>query len=499
MNRNEAIARLGTNELWDIVVIGGGATGLGIAVDAATRGYRTLLLERNDFAHGTSSRSTKLIHGGIRYLKQGNFALVRHSLLERSRLLKNAPDLVTGLGFVIPVYSWTEKYFYAAGLQLYDLLARGNQPFPTQVLTRAETLARLPTLKTDGLTGGILYADAQFDDARLALRLAQSATAAGATVLNYFPVTGLLKTGGKICGVLARDGETGATFEIRARAVINATGIFSDQIRRLDEPDASGKLSPSQGAHMVLPAGFLPGQDALMIPSTSDGRVLFAIPWQGRVLLGTTDTPVAHPADEPRVLPEEIGFLLAHIGKYLTRAPEKSDILSIFAGQRPLVRQKGPLTTAAISREHLISIADSGLLTIAGGKWTTYREMAEDAVDRIVPVARLPMRPCHTADMPLAAGPEIPDHAADETPLHPRLPVRATDIIRAARREMARTVEDVLSRRTRCLYLNARAASEVAPRVAQLLAAELTRDSTWINEQTNAFQSLAVQHLPQAD
>lgn len=499
MNRTDAIARLRTKEPWDILVIGGGATGLGIAVDATTRGYRTALLERNDFAHGTSSRSTKLIHGGIRYLKQGNFALVRHSLLERSRLLKNAPDLVTELGFVIPVYSWTDKIFYGTGLKLYDLLALGNQLFPSCVLSRTETLARLPTLKTEGLTGGILYADAQFDDARLALRLAQIATEAGAVVLNYFPVTGLLKSSGKVCGALGCDRETGESFEIQARAVINATGIFSDQIRRLDMPDALDQLSPSQGAHVVLPADFLPGQDALMIPKTSDGRVLFAIPWQGRVLLGTTDTPVAHPADEPRVMPEEMEYLLAHGAKYLTRAPAKADILSMFAGQRPLVRQKNLLTTAAISREHVISIANSGLLTIAGGKWTTYREMAEDVVDRIIPVGQLPLRPCRTTHLSLSAAPKTQDHAADKTPLHPHLLICAADIIRAARHEMARTVEDVLSRRIRCLYRDARAASTVAPAVAQLLATELNRDTAWITAQTNAFQSLVTQHLPQSE
>ncbi len=497
MNRTNAIARLSTKEPWDLIVIGGGATGLGIAVDAATRGYRTALLEKNDFAHGTSSRSTKLIHGGIRYLKQGNFALVRHSLRERSRLQRNAPDLVAPLGFIIPVYSWTEKYFYGAGLKLYDLLARGSQPFSSQILNRAETLDRLPALKAEGLTGGVLYADAQFDDARLALRLAQTATQAGAVVVNYFPVTGLLKADGKISGISAIDAETGTRFELCARAVINATGIFSDHVRQLDEPGATARLSPSQGAHVVLPREFLPGTHALMIPQTSDGRVLFAIPWQDRVLLGTTDTPVAVATDEPRTFPEEIDFLLKHAGGYLTRAPNKSDILSTFAGQRPLVRSGNALTTASISREHTISIAASGLLTIAGGKWTTYREMAEDAVDRIALVTRLAQHPCRTADFPLIDRSAKRARATDESLLHPSLPIFASDVVHAARHEMARTVEDVLSRRTRCLYLDARAAAAIAALVAELLATELNRNNAWIAQQIAAFRLLATQHLPQ--
>lgn len=497
MNRADALARLQAGETWDLVVIGGGATGLGIALDAATRGYRTALIEKNDFAHGTSSRSTKLIHGGVRYLRQGNLSLVRHALRERARLQRNAPDLVAPLGFVIPVYSWMEKCFYGTGLKLYDLLARGSQPFSSQWLDPAETLAHLPTLRPDGLAGGIRYADAQFDDSRLALRLAQAATQAGAAAVNYCAAAGLLKTNGRIAGVAATDLETGRNFEVQARAVINATGIFSDEVRRLDDPACAARLSPSQGAHVVLSGEFLPGRDALMIPSTRDGRVLFAIPWQGRVLLGTTDTAVAQPAEEPRPFPEELAYLLEYGARYLTRAPKKSDILSLFAGQRPLIRKTGRLSTAALSREHVITLAPSGLLTIAGGKWTTYREMAENAVDQIARSTPLSARPSRTADWPLP-GSDLPDANPNEPLLHPGLPIRAANVVHAARLEMARTVADVLSRRIRCLYLDARAAKEIAPAVARLLAAELGRDATWIDGQITAFRSLVRSHLPEA-
>ncbi|HYC72978.1 MAG TPA: glycerol-3-phosphate dehydrogenase/oxidase [Opitutaceae bacterium] len=405
MDRPAAIARLRRGPIWDVLVIGGGATGLAAALDAAARGYATALLERGDFACATSSRSTKLVHGGVRYLRQGRTGLVRSALRERTLLLRNAPALVRSRAFVVPVYSAWEKLFYGAGLALYDVLARGHQPESSRILSCAETLAVLPTLRPDRLAGGVRYTDGQFDDAGLALAFAQAAARHGAAVVNYVPVTALLKAGDRVAGAVARDEESGETFEVRARAVINATGVFADEVRRLDEPATPPTLAPSQGAHVVLPRDFLPGDTALMIPKTADGRVLFAIPWHGRVLLGTTDTPVNEVAREPAPLAEEISYLLEHAGRYLDRTPARADVLSMFAGLRPLVKgRSGP--TSALSRDHLIDVAASGLVTIAGGKWTTARHMAEDVVDRAAAIAGLPPQPCRTA--PLALEPALP-------------------------------------------------------------------------------------------
>lgn len=486
MNRAAAIARLRDGTTGDVLIIGGGATGLAAALDAALRGYATVLLERGDFACGTSSRSTKLIHGGVRYLRQGRTALVRSALLERTRLLRNAPGLVHPRDFVIPAFSTGEKFLYGAGLALYDLLARGHQPARSRVLSREETLAALPTLRGNGLAGGVRYRDGQFDDTALALALASAATAAGAVVVNYCEATALLKTSGRVHGVVARDTESGETFALTARAVINAAGVFADAIRCLDEPPARATLAPSQGAHVVLPRNFLPGESALMIPKTADGRVLFAIPWLGRVLLGTTDTPVADIDREPRPLGSEIDYLLEHAGRYLTHAPQRADVLSTFAGLRPLV--KGPaVPTSLLPRDHVITIAPSGLVTITGGKWTTARRMAEDVVTRAAAHAGLPARSCRTADHPLPAV----LRPADESPALP------DDFVQdAVRRSMARTVEDVLSRRSRLLYLDARAAAAAAPRVARLMGTALGRDESWQQQQVSAFRTHAARHLP---
>jgi len=484
MNRADAIARLRAGETWDLLIIGGGATGLYTALDAASRGHRTLLLERGDFAAGTSSRSTKLIHGGVRYLRQGRPALVRSSLRERTLLFANAPDLVHPRDFLVPVHSAWEKFYYGTGLKLYDLLARGHQPASSRVLSAAETLAALPTLQAGRLCGGVRYTDGQFDDATLAVALAAAATRAGATVLNYTPVTAFLKTAGRVCGALAQDAETGTTFEIQARTVINATGVFTDEVRRLDDPHARTSLAPSQGAHVVLPRDFLPGETALMIPKTADGRLLFVIPWLGRVLVGTTDTAMTEIPREPLPLAVEIDFLLGHAARYLTRAPTRADVLSAFAGLRPLVKDgSGP--SSALSRDHVISVSPAGLITIAGGKWTTARRMAEDVVDHAAPLGGLPARPSRTATLPVAGVLPAITGAPDDA-----------FIIAAARDTMARTVEDVLARRSRLLYLDARAAAEIAPRVAATLATALDRTAVWQHEQVSAFRALAARHLP---
>lgn len=500
---------------WDVLVIGGGATGLGVAVEAVSRGYRTLLLEAGDFARGTSSRSTKLIHGGVRYLRQGNVALVLEALRERGLLIRNAPHLVGHLAFVVPAYDWWEGPFYGVGLRLYDMLAGRLGLGPSRRLTREETLERIPTVEPEGLRGGVVYYDGQFDDARLAIALARTAADLGALPLNYVRVIGLVRRAGLVRGVVARDEETGAEHEFSARAVVNATGVFADRVRRLDEPDAAPILAPSQGIHLVLDRGFLPGESAIMVPHTDDGRVLFAVPWHGRVVVGTTDTPVAEASFEPRPLPAEVEFLLTHAARYLTEDPGSDDVLSAFAGLRPLVRAEGVADTSSLARDHTLLVSPSGLVTITGGKWTTYRKMAEDTVREAETVAGLEPRPSVTETLHLHGwtgepeagtlavyGSDAPairalarERPALGEPVHPALPHVGAEIVWAARHEMARTVEDALARRTRALLLDARASIAAAPGVARLLAEVLGRDAAWEGEQVDAYRERARGYL----
>ena len=511
------VERLGAApKSWDIIVIGGGATGLGSAIEAASRGYRTLLVEAGDFARGTSSRSTKLVHGGVRYLQQGNISLVLEALKERGLLRDNAPHLVHDLPFVVPNYDWWEAPFYGAGLRIYDVLA-GKLGFGvSRNLTVDETLERLPTLETKGLRGGVIYHDGQFDDARLAIDMAQTAAALGATVVNYVRVTALTKSNDVVDGVVALDEESGHEHELKAKVVINATGPFTDAVRQLDEEGAKPMIRPSQGVHLVLDRAFLPGDSAIMVPHTDDGRVLFAIPWHERVVVGTTDTPIDEVSFEPLPLDDEIDFLLEHTARYLTKDPTEDDILSAFAGIRPLVSMSPEDDTAAISRDHTIHISRSGLLTIAGGKWTTYRKMAEDTIDQAATLGALEEKLSITktlrlhgyhqnasqfgelahygADAPLVRDLLRFDTRFDE-PLHDDSTVKVGEVIWAARHEMARTVEDFLSRRTRSLLLGAETAIAMAPRVAALMAEELARDDNWIQNEVRAFEELARGYL----
>jgi glycerol-3-phosphate dehydrogenase len=519
MTRPEMLQRLRSQtdpptDPWDMIVIGGGATGAGIAVDACTRGYRVLLLEQGDFGKGTSSRSTKLIHGGVRYLEQGNLSLVMEALKERGLLLRNAPHLVHNLAFVVPNYDWWQAPFYGAGLKLYDLLA-GKYGFgSSRILSKQETLDRLPTIRSEDLRGGVVYFDGQFDDARLLIHLIVTAFEHGGTLLNYAPVTALSHDAeGYVDGVTASDLETGEIFHARARVVINATGPFSDAVRRLAEPDAAPMIAPSQGIHLVFHRDFLAGDHAIMVPHTSDGRVLFAIPWHGHTLVGTTDTPVREAHLEPQATEEEIEFILSTAALYLSRPPAREDILSIFAGIRPLARAGDTARTASLSRDHTIRIEDSGMVTITGGKWTTYRYMAEDCVNQAATLAGLEERPSVTANLHIhgyyrGAGEfgHLSVHGADASavraldmyePLHSALPYTRAEVVWAARHEMARTVEDVLARRTRALFLNARAAAAMAPAVADILATELGRDSQWAAAQIDEFTALARRYLPQ--
>lgn len=517
MQRDEMLRRLDdAGALWDIIVIGGGATGLGTAIDAASRGYRTLLLEQSDFAKGTSSRSTKLVHGGVRYLQQGNVTLVLEALKERGILRRNAPHLVNNLAFVVPHYDWWEGPFYGIGLKVYDLLA-GKQGFgASRYLSRGSTLTAIPTIETKGLRGGVIYHDGQFDDARLAIHMARTAVEQGATVINYVAVTDLLKAEDMVRGVYAEDRESGRRFAIRGRVVVNATGVFADRVRRLDDPQAPAMITPSQGVHIVLDKSFLPGDSAIMVPHTRDGRVLFATPWHGRVVVGTTDTPVPDTPLEPRPLAAEVEFLLSHAAQYLTKDPTEADVLSVFAGLRPLVGAAGGENTAAISRDHTIHISRSGLLTITGGKWTTYRRMAEETVDQAILLGQLDERPCVTEELNIhgyhrhaAQFGDLAIYGADAqdirdlmrrqpesaAQLHPAFPTCEAEVLWAVRWEMARTVEDFLARRIRALLLDARASMAMAPRVAALMAAELGRDQAWQDAQVQAYHALAREYV----
>jgi glycerol-3-phosphate dehydrogenase len=506
MNRSDHLAALESDD-FDLCIVGGGATGLGAAVDAAARGHRVALVEQADFAKGTSSRSTKLVHGGVRYLKQGNVSLVLDALRERGRLARNAPHLVKDLPFVIPTYHWWEGPFYGIGMKVYDALA-GKLGFgPSHHLSKEETLARIPTIEPDGLTGGVIYHDGQFDDARLAIHLAMTADDLGAKLANYVRCVSLIKEGGKVRGIEALDLEGNRSFKIRARVVINATGVFADELRRADEPSSSEIVTVSQGVHLVLPKDFLPGDSAIMIPKTADGRVLFAVPWHDRVVLGTTDTPLSEKSIEPRALPEEIDFLMTHAARYFRRDPTPEDVLSVFAGLRPLVKTGDNGNTASLSRDHTILIGDSGLITITGGKWTTYRKMAEDVIDRAEEIAGLDTVPCRTMELPVhgATTDEISeahlrpygsDAAAiqtmgDAARVHPALDLTVGEVRWHARAEMARTVEDVLARRSRALLLDARASNEAAPAVAMILAEELGKDAAWRSAEEANFTKLA--------
>lgn len=518
MNRLEMIARIeDRNYIWDIIVIGGGATGLGVAVEAASRGYRTLLLEQHDFAKATSSRSTKLIHGGVRYLRQGNISLVIEALQERGRLIKNAPHLVHHQSFIVPVYDWWSGPFYGIGLKVYDLMAGKLGLRPSRILSRSETLERIPTLETKDLRGGIIYYDGQFDDARLAINLAQTASEQGAVLINYFPVIKLLKKHQLVQGIIGIDAESGREYECHARVVINATGIFTDYILQMDQPDSRKFLTLSQGAHLIVNRDFLPGDSAIMVPQTDDGRVLFAVPWHHKVVVGTTDTPVEEPTLEPQVLNQEVDFILSHAARYLSKDPTRQDILSFFAGIRPLVNLENNTPTAAISRDHFLWVSESGLVTITGGKWTTYRKMAEDTVNQAATVGGLEERASVTTNLKIHGWMENSDpldslsyYGSDlphireiikEDPksgelLHPRLPYPLAAVSWSMKEEMARTVEDVLARRTRALLLDARASLEAAPMVAKLMAQVGHYPPQWIDQQLKDYQKLVKNYLP---
>lgn len=528
MKREDGILQLSDSSVeWDILVIGGGATGLGCAVDAASRGYKVALVEQADFAKGTSSRSTKLVHGGVRYLQQGNVSLVLEALKERGLLCENAVHLVSHQAFIVPAYKWWEGPFYGIGMKVYDALAGKLGLERSKHLSKKETLEKIPTLEEESLDGGVIYYDGQFDDARLAANLAETVWDHGGVAVNYAGVTRLLQEHGVTTGAVVVDHESGEEMEIKAKCVINATGVFSDGVRRMDEPDGKDIIAASRGVHLVLPPEFVPRDSAIMVPHTTDGRVLFAVPWHGFVVVGTTDEGTEDISLEPRATEEEIDFILENAASYLHHDPTREDVLSVFAGLRPLVKQGDDENTAALSRDHTIIVSTSGLLTIAGGKWTTYRRMAEDAIDHAETVAGFDKRPCVTHDLkvhgnvsveekarleaeggsPLlylygsdAAGIEalVKEDASLGELLDERLPYTRAEAVWAVREEMARSVEDVLARRTRSLLLGAQASMDVASEVGEIVARELGKDAAFGEESARAFLEVAEGYLVRA-
>ncbi len=505
------------DKVWDIIIIGGGATGLGVALDSVSRGLSTLLLEQSDFSKGTSSRSTKLVHGGVRYLAQGNIDLVREALRERGLLQENAPHLVQNEVFVIPNYTYFNKIFYSVGLKTYDLLSGKLSLGKSKGISKKETISRIPTIKQEGLKGGVVYHDGQFDDSRLALNVAQTAMEQGADIFNYMKVTGLSKNGEAISGVKAKDIETGKEFTFNGKSVINATGVFVDEIMSMDKQDHIKTIRPSQGVHVVLDKEFMPGKDAIMIPKTDDGRVLFAVPWHDKVVVGTTDTLLDEYSLEPTALEEEIDFILSTAKKYLNKAPERKDVKSVFAGLRPLAAPKGGSgKTKEISRSHKIIESDSGLITITGGKWTTFRKMGQDTVDKAVKIHKLEAKESSSENMKIHGATDNVDFSdplyfygtdrsgleklTDNNPglgdrINENYPYIKAQVIWAVRHEMARTVEDFLARRVRILFLDARAAIDMAETVAILMQQELDKDKKWAKDQTSEFIKLANRYL----
>ncbi|GEL11893.1 glycerol-3-phosphate dehydrogenase [Flavobacterium glycines] len=515
MNREEKLNQLRENPEFDIVIIGGGATGLGCAVDAASRGYKTLLLEKYDFAKGTSSRSTKLVHGGVRYLAQGNIHLVREALLERGRMLRNAPHVCHKLSFVVPVYKWWDKWYYGFGLWVYEFLSAKFSLGKTKILSKAATLKHLPDLDSTNLKGGILYYDGQFDDSRLAINLAQTATEHGALVLNYCGVTDFIKKDNKIIGLKAKDELSNQEYVIQSKVVVNATGVFADALLQKAEGHNLETIVPSQGIHLVLNKSYFEGLSAMLIPKTSDGRVLFVIPWHDKVLLGTTDTPVNKVMLEPKPLEEEIRFIINHFNKYSKHQIDYADVNSVFTGLRPLVKAGSEKKTALLSREHSIKVLPSGLVDVTGGKWTTYRKMAQQTINKVIQVSDLKFVRCKTRHLKVHgySKQKINSHLAvygcdayliqqmiaDDDSLsekiHPLYSYTKAEVVWAVKYEMALTVEDVLARRIRLLFLDARSAMEAVPIVAGIIASLLGKNPDWEREQILFFEKLAQGYL----
>ncbi|MCH6198109.1 glycerol-3-phosphate dehydrogenase/oxidase [Aquiflexum sp. LQ15W] len=519
MHRSANLSKIKDSQekIWDIAIIGGGSSGFGVALDALSRGLSVVLLEKSDFAKGTSSRSTKLLHGGVRYLAQGDVLLVLEALKERGRLLENAPHLTYNQPFIIPIYTWFDRLQYSVGLKLYDLMAGKWRLGKSKFISKTETVRRMPQIKQEGLKGGVVYHDGQFDDARMIIALAQTCDELGGCVLNYSKVESLTKdTHGKVDGLNFIDQLDGSHLQIKAKMVVNATGVFADKILKMDNPDARKSIQPSQGIHLVFDQSFLGGNDALMIPKTSDGRVLFAVPWHGKLVIGTTDTLKDKPQLEPEALEKEIDFVLETAQAYLTKKPTKEDILSVFAGLRPLAAPKEDgAKTKEISRTHKVILSDSKLVTLTGGKWTTFRKMGEDTVAYFPKVSGKSMSESKSATQKLhgfTIKPDeghmaiygsdafqirfmLKDHPDWREKLHPKYPYTIAEVIWIIRNEMAVKLEDVLSRRFRILLLDARVAMEMAPKVAEIMAKELGMDQNWIEDELKEFKKTANKYI----
>jgi glycerol-3-phosphate dehydrogenase len=515
MKREEQLQILSQNLEYDIIIIGGGATGLGCAIDSASRGYKTLLLEKYDFAKGTSSRATKLVHGGVRYLAQGNIRLVREALFERGRMLRNAPHVCKILPFVMPSYNYFDKWFYGAGLWVYEFLSSKLSLGETKFLSQSKTLEYLPDINKKGLVGGILYFDGQFDDSRLAINLAQTAIENGATVINYCGVSQFIKENNQIVGVVAKDTFTNEEYQIKGKAIINATGVFADNVLQMAEGTSTKTIAPSQGIHLVIDKHFFGGNTALMMPKTDDGRVFFLIPWHDKLVLGTTDTPVKNVSLEPEALQEEIDFVIQHFNKYATSKIAKTDVKSVFVGLRPLAKVENESSTAVMPRDHKIKILPSGLIHITGGKWTTYRSMAQHTIDIATEKAQLEFIKCKTKRLKIHGWTAIKDdsslsnYGADAEKikqlitensdlalkLHPNYSYTKAEVVWMIRQEMAQTVEDILARRIRLLFIDAKAAKECALQVASLFAKERNKSPEWEQQQIENFNTIANQYL----
>ncbi|OIV43710.1 glycerol-3-phosphate dehydrogenase/oxidase [Flavobacterium johnsoniae] len=516
MKHSEQLLKLKNTEKWDVIIIGGGASGLGTAVDAASRGYKTILLEAVDFAKGTSSRSTKLVHGGVRYLEQGNIHLVREALKERGLMAKNAGHLVKNQSFVIPNYNWWGGSFYTIGLKIYDLLAGRLSLGSSKYISKEKTIEMLPNVEEKGLVSGVIYHDGQFDDSRLAINLAQTAVEKGACILNYSKVTNLVKdNNNQVIGVQVCDQETGEKYNLKGSAIINATGVFTNAIMKLNDTVYKKYIVPSQGIHLVFDKSFLPGDHALMIPKTSDGRVLFAVPWHNRIVVGTTDTLIKKQSLEPIALESEIAFVLQTAQHFLAKKPTRADVLSVFAGLRPLAApEEEGKSTKEVSRSHKIIVSETGLITITGGKWTTYRKIAEDIINKAIKTGKLPKKQCVTEHLPIHGnkitttldrenhlyiyGSDIPkiielqqNHPELNEKIHPNHEFTMAEAVWAIRYEMARTIDDILARRVRLLFLDARAAIQSSEKIARVLAKELGHDEAWITKEISNFRAIS--------
>ena len=514
MNRKDSIIKLNKVPQWDVVIIGGGASGLGIALDASKRGYKTLLLEKYDFAKGTSSRSTKLIHGGVRYLQNGDITLVIESLKERGILKRNAPHLVQDLSFVIPTYDWWASPFYGIGMKIYDMMAGKLGLGKSEIISKEETEKLIPNISKKGLRGGVIYHDGQFDDSRMAITLALSADSKKTTLLNYCNVEGLIKKDGEIMGLNFTDLINSKKYQIKSKVVINATGVFAEEIIRMDQPKIKKMIQPSQGVHIVLERRFLKSKHAILIPQTSDGRVLFAVPWKNYVVVGTTDTHVKKASEEPKALNEEIDFILKNAAKYMSVKPKRDDIKSVFAGLRPLAATSNKQSTKEVSRSHKIDISPSGLISVLGGKWTTYRKIAEDALNTAISINKLKKKKCKTERTKLFGFKRNvswsdPMHVYgsmkkkveslggvnDNKSLSKKFYVSNNIIEWSIIHEMALTVEDILARRTRCVFLDSKESKRIAPVVAQKMADVLGEDDKWIDAELKKFNKLIKNYI----